>query len=113
MSGVHDLRGEAGNRQRIPDSFPAFPPEAEHNTFNRICMLSEATSHAGAFTRDDLQVLLDGVACAFVDQTTAQVKAPLRCELCHTAWPAAVMHRRVRLSAVSGPSDGLTRSIRG
>jgi hypothetical protein len=77
MSGVHDLRGEAGNRQRTPDSFPAFPPEAEHNTFNRVCMLSEAaTSHAGAFTRDDLQALLDGVACAFFNQTTARVRHP-------------------------------------
>jgi hypothetical protein len=35
-------------------------------------MLSDAAaSHAGAFTRDDLQALLDGVACAFFDQTTA------------------------------------------
>jgi hypothetical protein len=65
-------QGRSGQQAEDPGHLPAFPTEAEHYTFNRVCMLSDAAaSHAGAFTRDDLQALLDGVACAFFDQTTA------------------------------------------
>lgn len=59
------------------DTFPSFEPAAEHNTFNRVCMLTDAAArHAGKFTRNALQTLLDGVACAFVDQKVAQVGVP-------------------------------------
>ena len=59
------------------DTFPEFEPSAEHNTFNRVCMLTDAAArHAGKFTRDDLQALIDRVACAFVDQKAAQIGVP-------------------------------------
>jgi hypothetical protein len=72
MSGVHDLRGEAGNRQRIPDTSPRSRPKPSTTPSTAsACSPMRPLVHAGAFTRDDLQALLDEVACAFFDQTTA------------------------------------------
>lgn len=57
-----------------PDTYPSVEPTAEHNTFNRMSMLKDAIGrHEGKYTRDDLQALVDGVTCAFVDQKLARV----------------------------------------
>jgi hypothetical protein len=67
------------------DSFPSFEPTAEHNTFNRMCMLDDAIEqHTGKFTREDLQALINIVNCAFVDQKKAQVGVPTAPE--RTLW---------------------------
>jgi hypothetical protein len=64
---------------RYPDrsTFPVLDMGKEHNTFVRVCLLSSAISrHHAPYTREDLQGLINVVACAFADGSAAGVSAP-------------------------------------